>query len=369
MYQKEKKRSKLWWVAIPLMLILIIIVAFFFSFRYYQSSLEPVDVASEKTTEIEILPGTSQQEVAEQLEEEEGLIQDSTLFNFYINSEGPDMIEAGYYQLSPGMDATEILNHLRAGASAFSENSLPITFPEGSNILEVASKISDATDIPQEEIIEYLQKDEVLQDLHESFPILLEGMMEHKDETLHPLEGYLFPATYTLQEGNQLEELIYQMIQKTDEVLQAYYPEIENQGKTVHDVLTLSSIVEKEASIEKDRRKIAGVFYNRLEEDMMLQTCVSISYAAGEHVEYVTYEDTEIDSPYNLYQNHGLGPGPVNNGSENSIQAVLDPTETDAFFFLADLDTETTYFSKTYEEHLEYQAQYIDSPSEDAEAE
>ena len=184
-----------------------------------------------------------------------------------------------------------------------------------------------------------------------------------KDEKVkYKLEGYLFPATYDYLSEYTIEEIITTMVSKTNEVMKSYRQKIEESDLDVHSVLTLASLVEKEGVNLEDRKRIASVFLNRLEEGMPLQSDISILYALDEHLEYVTIENTEVDSPYNLYKNKGLGPGPFDNPSEESIKATLEPEETDYLYFLADLTTGDVYFSKTFEEHLELQEKYVDDP-------
>ena len=175
------------------------------------------------------------------------------------------------------------------------------------------------------------------------------------------MEGYLYPATYDYLNGSGLDEVIMQMLQKTDDVIRPYAEQIASSGYTLHEILTIASLVEKEGVTPEDRANIAGVFFNRLEIDMPIQSDISILYALNEHKELVTFKDLEIDSPYNLYKNTGMGPGPFNSPSEGSIQATLSPADTEYLYFVADTETGIVYFSETYEEHLQLQNQYVDS--------
>lgn len=143
------------------------------------------------------------------------------------------------------------------------------------------------------------------------------------------------------------------MVAKTNEMLSPYYSKISERHYTVQQVLTLASLVEREGVTADDRYKIAGVFENRLEKNMKIQSDISVLYALGKHKQNVTYKDLEVDSPYNLYQNEGMGPGPFNNPSIASVKAVLDPVDKDKgyLYFIANMKTGKVYFSKTYEEH------------------
>jgi len=150
-----------------------------------------------------------------------------------------------------------------------------------------------------------------------------------------------------------LKELVNQMVENEDEKLQPYYATIKEKGYTVQQVLTLASLVEREGLDNKNRRKIAGVFYNRLAIDMPLQSDISVMYALNTHKTKLSNKDTSVKSPYNLYKNKGYGPGPFNTPSIQSIEATLNPTDRDQnyLYFFADLKTGKITYSHTLEEH------------------
>ena len=191
------------------------------------------------------------------------------------------------------------------------------------------------------------------------YPELLTDATEASDQTRYVLEGYLYPATYELFEETTLQDLITQMVTQMDRVMLQYYEEIESNDLTVHEILTLSSYIEREGVSDKDRQLISGVFYNRLEEGMPLQTDPSVAYALGEHREFTTYSDLEVDSPYNTYQYAGIGAGPISSPSSSAIQAAVNPVETDYLYFLADINTGEIYYSTNYQDHLILQEEHI----------
>ena len=175
----------------------------------------------------------------------------------------------------------------------------------------------------------------------------------------YALEGYLFPATYPFYEENpSLEEIVETMLTNTEKTVSTYYEILQSEEKSVHWLLTFASLLEEEATAQTDRAMIASVFYNRLEAKMPLQTDPTVLYALGSHKERVLFEDLEVDNPYNTYKNKGLPPGPIANAGKSSIEAVLDPSKTDYFYFLAD-KTGENHFSKTYEEHLQKMDKYL----------
>jgi UPF0755 protein len=173
------------------------------------------------------------------------------------------------------------------------------------------------------------------------------------------LEGYLFPATYPFyEEDPSLDLIIKGMLDATESIMAQNQVLLEEMEKTPHWLLTFASLLEEEATAQSDRETIASVFYNRLNDDMPLQTDPTVIYAMGEHKKRLFNKDYEFKDPYSTYQNKGLPPGPIAGAGASSIQAVLDPATTEYYYFLADSDG-VNHFAKTYDEHLKNQAEYI----------
>ncbi|TVP92434.1 endolytic transglycosylase MltG [Alkalibacterium sp.] len=343
-------------VSILIILVIILVVS---GYHYYTTSLEPLEPESNEDVPVEIPIGSSRTDIARILEEN-NIIRSAFVFNYHLRFTGEEGFQAGYYLFSPSMSTDEIVWMLQEGGTPITEESTGrLTIPEGYTIEQVAIVIDNQTDYSVDDFFELVESDDFLDEKYEEFPELLAEAIEHKDETLYTLEGYLYPATYEYFEDTSLDNLVTQMISRMDSVMSEYYGEIAEMDSSVHDILTMASFIEREGITYEDRELISGVFYNRLEIDMPLQTDVSVTYALGQHQERITYDDLEVDSPYNLYEHRGLGPGPVNNPDEESIRASMYPAETDYMFFLADLSTRNIYFSETYEQHLEYQNEYL----------
>lgn len=156
------------------------------------------------------------------------------------------------------------------------------------------------------------------------------------------------------------------MLAATDATLAPYYDQIAASGKSVNDVLTLASLVEKEGSTDDDRRQIASVFYNRLNNGMALQSNIAILYAMGKLGQKTTLAedaaiDTTINSPYNIYTNTGLMPGPVDSSGLSAIEATINPASTDYLYFVANVHTGEVYYAKTFEEHSANVEKYVNS--------
>ena len=137
--------------------------------------------------------------------------------------------------------------------------------------------------------------------------------------------------------------------------MEKYSADIASKGYTIHQILTMASLVEREGVTKEDREKIASTFYNRLAVDMPLQTDISVLYARNEHKEMVTWKDLEEDSPYNLYTHKGLGPGPYNSPSDDAIIATIYPANTNYLYFFADIKTGKVFFTDNFDQHLAWQ--------------
>nr|WP_301282204.1 endolytic transglycosylase MltG [Enterococcus raffinosus] len=327
-------------------------------YNYVSAGLKPLDKNDKKLVQVEIPSGSSNRQIGDILEDGE-VIRDGMVFNFYTKFKNLTNFQAGYYQFSPNMTLDQISKELQQGGSAEPlDDASKLTVPEGYDVDKIASLVAKKTDFKKEDFIKVMKDDKFFEQLKAQYPDLLTDAGNAKD-VRYRLEGYLFPATYNVHKNRSLEDLVTQMVDTTNQILTPYYSQIKEKGLTVQEVMTLASLVEKEGVTQSDRKKIAQVFFNRIEAQMPLQSDISILYALGEHKEVVTIKDTEVDSPYNLYTNTGFGPGPFDNPSQEAILAVLDPTENDYIYFVADISTGKVYYAKTYEEHMELVEKYV----------
>ncbi|MFA6307947.1 MAG: endolytic transglycosylase MltG [Patescibacteria group bacterium] len=174
------------------------------------------------------------------------------------------------------------------------------------------------------------------------------------------LEGYIFPDTYFVDQSTSEEVLIKKTLNNFDKKLtQDIRAEIKKQDKTIFEVITLASIVEREVPNAEDKKMVADIFLKRLEAGIGLQSDATVNYVTGKGLAQPTYADLEIDSPYNTYKYRGLPPGPISNPGIDSIKAVVYPTANDYYYFLTTKDGEVIY-SKDYDEHLVNKAKYLD---------
>jgi len=298
-----------------------------------------------------VYPGESPFSVGERLEEA-GIISNARLFYAYIRYHDlGHKLEAGDYTLSPGMTIPDIVQALQHGRI----KEIVLTIPEGWRVEELADYLEKKGLMSAKEFLALAQRDLWVAD-YDFLKEAPEGVS---------LEGYLFPDTYRLPVPASPGDLITRMLDnfsvKVTPEMRARAQEL---GFTMYQVITLASIVEREAVIPEEKPIIAGVYLNRLRKGMYLQADPTVQYAkgydkaTGRWWPSITIEEmSSVQSPYNTFLNPGLPPGPICSPGLDSIKAVLYPAETDYLFFFSRGDG-SHVFSKTYEEHLENQKRY-----------
>lgn len=354
--QKEAKVVRRIVIMVTLGILLLVAIIGVSGYLYIHSSLKPVDPNSDKEVVVDIPIGSGVTTIAQTLEDN-GIVKNAKVFKYYVKFKNETDFMAGEYHMTPSMTMEEIIDSLKTG-KIMQEPVFTLAIPEGKQLREIADIIAEKTKQNPEDIWNQLNDEAFIQQLMGKYPDIITTDIWAKN-IKYPLEGYLFPATYSYYEENpSLESIVSVMLDKTQSVISAYQTDIERDQLTVHQFLTLSSLIEEEATENVDRKKIASVFYNRIAEGMPLQTDPTVLYALGEHKDRVLYKDLEVDSPYNTYKNVGLPPGPIANAGTDSMEAALHPDETEYLYFLAAKDG-TVYFSKSLNEHNELKAKYI----------
>lgn len=293
-----------------------------------------------------IEPGETAAEIASRLKQE-GLISDAELFRRYVQYHGLDAgIEAGEFTLRQTMTIPEIAQALQRGQRP----EQVVTIQEGLRLEQVAVVVAEQTGVSYDEFL--LLATTGWREMDLSFDFLAE---------LPPtttLEGFLFPDTYRLPEDATAADVLERMLSTFDaRVTPEMRAAAANRGLNVSELVTLASIVEREAVLDDERPIIAGVYHNRLEAGWFLDACPTVQYALSSPDNLwpqFTLEATEVDSPYNTYRNLGLPPGPICSPGLASIEAAAHPTDTDYYFFLADCtkDDGSHLFAVTQEEHF-----------------
>ena len=294
------------------------------------------DIEIGQSLTIEIPDGAGASVVSELLHEN-GAVKYPTVFRLCSRLGNFDgQYKPGPVTLHNGMSYLSILELLIS-----ERNIVKVVIPEGYTIRQIAETVAASGLCSADEF--YAVLDASLYDYR-----FLKDIPERENR----LEGYLFPATYEFFPGASAQEIVDAMLKRFDEVFtDEYYKRAEEVNVTVDEVITMASIVERETNADGERAKVAGVFYNRINENMPLQSCATVQYILGENKPVLSESDTKIDSPYNTYKNPGLPVGPIASPGEECIKAALWPEKTDAFYFLLGTDGEHI-FSKTYEEHL-----------------
>ena len=363
---REKKKEVKTVRRIVFVAVLLIIIVGFISgrslYNYVMSGLQPLDPKSEEIIKVEIPIGSGLDAIAAKLEEHK-IIKDARLFKYYAKFNNESQFQAGTYDLTKAMTPDELIESLKTG-KAYHEPTFTIAVPEGLSLEEIAQIVGKKTDISKKDFLAYVNDEATIDKLMAKYPEILTDEVKGKD-IKYPLEGYLYPATYPFyEEKPTVEKVVDTMMKTTAENVTPYLDILAEQERSVHWLLTFSSLLEKEATAISDRETIASVFYNRLKEDndMPLQTDPTVAYAHGKHISKTSLADLEIDNPYNTYKYKGMPPGPISNAGKSSIQAVIDPEHTNYLYFLADGEGKN-YFSENYEDHLAKKAKYIDNVS------
>lgn len=320
--------------------ILFLLIIFFL----WQSVYLPKQPGSEKEVLFLIEKGEVPKDVASNLEKE-GLIRWESAFRVYVLLEGASKnLQAGTYLLSPSMNISTIVDKFIEGEVVREE----ITIIEGWKLRDVAWYFENKGMFQAEELFELDNKD-----FSEDF-----NFLGDKPKNLG-LEGYLFPDTYQIRRDESLEEIVEKILNNFDKKLtEDLRKEIFRQERTIFEVITMASMLEKEVRTIEDKKLVSGILWKRLEGGIPLQVDATITYITGEKTLQISREDTQIDSPYNTYEYLGLPLGPISNPGLDSIKAAIYSERSDHWYYLSTPEGETI-FSETLEEHNIAKARYL----------
>lgn len=315
---------------------------------FYNASLSAVGDEKDKVT-IVIENGTSSRGVVDKLYEAD-LVKNKYCGYIYLKLNKELMLQAGTYELDRGMSFQEIMEKINNGEAL--ENSVDVTFIEGKRLVNYVKVISDNFPYTEDEILAKLSDKVYLQELIDDYWFLTDEILN--DNLYYALEGYLYPDTYRFNKESTIDTIVRKMLNETDKVLSEYKTVTKN-DYTIHEILTMASIVELEGSNSNDRAGVAGVFFNRLEGGWSLGSDVTTYYAARVEMSERDLWQYEIDevNHYNTRPAAMAGKlpvGPICSPSKDSISATMKPTKHDYYFFVADKNGKT-YFTKTNAEH------------------
>jgi len=312
-------------------LCLLVLAVFYFRYQVYYSH---GSVKGDKTFEIK--KGEGNGEIASRLAEE-GLISGKNYFYYYSKTEGIiNKILPGIYKLSGNMTIPEIAHII----SSPQDLRIKVTFPEGWNSKKMAARLKEKG-LPGDDFFKLANEVDAFRPKYAFL----------NDSKITSLEGFLFPDTYYFPPDSDGEKIIRLMLNDFDAKVDAdVRGNIQKQGKTLEDIVTMASVLEMEVKSKNDREMVSGIFWNRIEKSMPLQSCATLAYILGVDKKQYSYEDTQIKSAFNTYQNKGLPPGPIGNPGIVSIEAAMNPKNTDNLYFLSDPKTGETLFARTLDE-------------------
>lgn len=324
-------------------LIWLVLAVFVFAgcTQISESLEEAVDPENTATTTIEVETGESFGSVAKKLSDMKLISSAGALRSYVDRHDLSSQLQVGTYEISPSMDIATIADLLTEAPPVL--ETVTVTIPEGFENVDVIARLQE---------FGFAQDVEAFNDILINHPFdyeFLDGI-----DRSYKLEGFLFPDTYEFYSDASDLDIITKMLDNFD---QKYTPEMRQRAReknlSTHDLVILASIVEREARKREEFEVVAGVFQNRIEQDMPLQACSTVQYILGERKWVLSEEETQIDSPYNTYQVPGLPPAPIAQPSLMALEAVLYPAETDYLFFVvANLGDGSHLFAEDYDGHL-----------------
>ncbi len=317
-------------IVIPLIILVMAIIVAITMYLY----LSPVTV---NEANVKIPESSTSAEIGSILKDE-GVIRSELAFKVYLKTSGEGSgFKAGTYTFDGKYAMADVAAELNQGGELAE---LKVTIPEGYNLAQIAAVLTEAGICTAEEFNQAVENGDYDYDY-----LPAKG-------TASRLEGFLYPETYYFEESANAETVIRTMLAQFDSVFSdEWRAQLQADGRSVYDWVKMASIVEKEAVVEEDRPVIAGVFYNRLNQAMLLQSCATVQYALGEVKPVLSNEDVQIQSPYNTYIHEGLPPTPIACPGYDSLAAAMYPAATDYLYFVAKPNG-AHIFTTTYEEHL-----------------
>lgn len=340
--------------------ILVFLLIFLLgSFFVWQGICLPKDSSLVEKKLFLIERGQNLFQVGENLEKE-GIIKNRFSFDFYvILNRAERKLQSGEYFLTPSMTISEIAQKIISGDTIQEV----LTIPEGWNLRDIGFYFENKGMFQAEELWELAGFPAVDYSKAKDLPIPLNfssdyDFLKEKPKTIG-LEGYLFPDTYYIERSEKLEKIIRKMLSNFNKKLAPDLREkIKAQGKSIFEIITMASLLEKEMDNFEDRKLISGILWKRLENDIPLQVDCTITYITGKRTTKISKEETQIDSPYNTYLYRGLPLGPICNPGLESILASIYPEDSEYWYYLSTPEGETI-FSKTLEEHNIAKARYL----------
>ncbi len=331
-----------------IIILLALSCVFLFASCVSEPDLTAIDPNSTEMMIVEIPSGSTAKSISVILKDE-GLLRSRGDFLYYIkkNKMG-DQLKAGKYELSKSMDVETIAKKIASGEVY--TDTVTVLIPEGYEFNMIANKLVEEMDIDKQNFIK-------LANNHKFEQKFMQYVPEYNEDNgmKYRLEGYLFPATYTFKKDATELDILNAMLDRFDEeISDEYYKKLEESELSFAELITLASIVEREGASYDEFPTIAGVFMNRLKDDMLFQSCATVQYVIEERKPRLDGNDIQINNPYNTYKFAGLPPTPIACPGAVAIKAAFYPEEHDYYYFVVNGKEDGHHiFSKTLAEHNE----------------
>ena len=329
-------------------ILLIVVLAFSAGLFAYLQGIGAVDSSDKEKVVVTIPQGSGASAIVEILDDA-GLVKNKTFAKINARIGGYNSLQANTYVFNKSMTLPEMMKAINRGDFAYISKTA-FRVAEGYRLTQSAAALAEVTPYTQEEVLAKWDDKDYVRELIDKYWFLTDDVLD--EDIIHPLEGYLFPDTYFIMDDNPSIESITELaLDRMGTVLEERKGEIEKSDFSIHEFLTLASIVTKEGcATDEDAAHIAGVFINRLDEGMSLGSDVTVCYIFDEDRVDLKVSQLESDSPYNARKVSGMIPGPICAVPEIAIDGVLNYADTDDLFFYAGPDG-TIYYAETNEEH------------------
>jgi conserved hypothetical protein, YceG family len=324
------------------LILLIILFLFVITLTFvisYSSTIRKPLKSTEDSIIIEVKQGEGFYDILDKLDKENKLTNKLLIkVNLAIDKRKVNLTE-GIYEINTNLSLEELIKSLENKDG--DKDLVKLTIPEGYSIEDIAKSVEDKG---------ICSKDEFIKDVKD---YKLPSFVKNNNKKRYNLEGYLYPDTYLIEKGSNANDVIKSMLDRFEDVLKQAEDEtkVEISDEDVEKIVTIASMIEREARVPGDRPLISSVIYNRLEKDMKLQIDAAVIYALGYHVDVVLNKHLEVDSPYNVYKYKGLPVGPIANPGLDCIKAALLPEKTDYLYYIMK-DDGSHYFTNNYEDFL-----------------
>ncbi|MBN1192098.1 MAG: endolytic transglycosylase MltG [Coriobacteriia bacterium] len=328
-------------VLVGVVVLVVLLGAVAFGAVRYHLYRPDTNIAAGASVHVVIESGSSTAEIAEILSEA-GVIENALMFRWKTRqAEADGKMRAGEYDLSTGMPYDLVMERLIAGPVAVY---FKVPVPEGFTAVQVAERFAERAQIPADELTalvtagagQFAAEHPYLQDAYGG-----------------SLEGFLFPATYTVEEGASAQEVVEMMLDHFDSQIAGLdLSYATSQGLDLTDVVIIASILERESKLAEEFPLVSSVIYNRLAKPMRLQLCATVLYELPPGTTSLTEQDLKLDSPYNTYIHDGLPVGPISNPGMAALQAAATPAETDYLYYVLTGADGSQTFTRTYDEFL-----------------